>query len=89
MRLQAESLREDLGADQTNPVLERLLKDTLRLQLRAVVVVTPPSEDGSSTPIGDRIAATVEVINNANGRTAFALAALPAIQQLQSPPVGD
>lgn len=34
LRLQAESLREDLGTDQPNPVLERLLKDTLRLQLQ-------------------------------------------------------
>lgn len=34
LRLQAESLCEDLGEDQPNPVLERLLKDTLRLQLQ-------------------------------------------------------
>jgi signal transduction histidine kinase len=34
LRLQAESLREDLGEGQSNPVLERLLKDTLRLQLQ-------------------------------------------------------
>jgi signal transduction histidine kinase len=33
LRLQAESLREDLG-DAHNPLLERLLKDALRLQLQ-------------------------------------------------------
>ncbi len=34
LRLQAESLREDFGDEQPNPVLDRLLKDTLRLQLQ-------------------------------------------------------
>jgi two-component system phosphate regulon sensor histidine kinase PhoR len=34
LRLQAESLVEDLGSETPNPVLERLLKDTLRLQLQ-------------------------------------------------------
>ncbi len=34
LQLQAESLREDLGAEVSNPVLARLLKDTLRLQLQ-------------------------------------------------------
>ncbi|MDX2041706.1 MAG: HAMP domain-containing sensor histidine kinase [Acidobacteriota bacterium] len=34
LRLQAESLREDFGDEQSNPVLDRLLKDTLRLQLQ-------------------------------------------------------
>src|SRR6185295_2017319 len=33
LRLQAESLKEDLGAE-PNPLLERLLQDTLRLQLQ-------------------------------------------------------
>jgi len=33
LRLQAESLREDLGAN-PNPLLDRLLQDTLRLQLQ-------------------------------------------------------
>ena len=34
LRLQAECLREDWGEDKPNPLLERLLKDTLRLQLQ-------------------------------------------------------
>ena len=34
LRLQAESLREDLQGSQTNPLLERLLSDTVRLQLQ-------------------------------------------------------
>src|SRR3954468_5949109 len=33
LRLQAESLKEDLGAE-PNPLLDRLLQDTLRLQLQ-------------------------------------------------------
>src|SRR5881392_561726 len=34
LRLQAESLREDLASGEPNPLLERLLSDTLRLQLQ-------------------------------------------------------
>jgi signal transduction histidine kinase len=34
LRLQAESLREDFGEAEPNPLLERLLSDTLRLQLQ-------------------------------------------------------
>src|SRR5207248_10508101 len=34
LRLQAESLREDFAGDKSNPLLERLLSDTLRLQLQ-------------------------------------------------------
>jgi signal transduction histidine kinase len=34
LRLQAESLREDSAADEPNPLLDRLLSDTLRLQLQ-------------------------------------------------------
>ena len=34
LRLQAESLREDFAASESNPLLERLLGDTLRLQLQ-------------------------------------------------------
>lgn len=34
LRLQAESLREDYAGPETNPLLERLLSDTLRLQLQ-------------------------------------------------------
>jgi signal transduction histidine kinase len=34
LRLQAESLREDLASAEANPLLDRLLSDTLRLQLQ-------------------------------------------------------
>src|SRR5262249_35659005 len=34
LRLQAESLREDFAASEANPLLDRLLSDTLRLQLQ-------------------------------------------------------
>src|SRR6266478_8854246 len=34
LRLQAESLREDFAGDEPNPLLDRLLGDTLRLQLQ-------------------------------------------------------
>jgi signal transduction histidine kinase len=34
LRLQAESLREDLASSESNPLLDRLLGDTLRLQLQ-------------------------------------------------------
>src|SRR5437867_8595052 len=34
LRLQAESLREDFAGDESNPLLDRLLSDTLRLQLQ-------------------------------------------------------
>src|SRR4051794_17924735 len=34
LRLQAESLREDLAGAEPNPLLDRLLSDTLRLQLQ-------------------------------------------------------
>src|SRR3989441_6966031 len=34
LRLQAESLREDFAQSEANPLLERLLSDTLRLQLQ-------------------------------------------------------
>ena len=34
LRLQAESLREDLAGAESNPLLDRLLSDTLRLQLQ-------------------------------------------------------
>ena len=58
-----------------------------RLQLRAVVTVVPPPTDGSNVPppVGDRTATTVEVINNSNGRTAFAISAPPSIQKLPPP----
>lgn len=34
MQLQAESIREDLGGEASNPLIDRLMKDTLRLQLQ-------------------------------------------------------
>jgi len=60
-----------------------------RLQLRAVVTVHPPPvPDGIAFP-PDPCVPTFEVINNANGRTAFALSALPAVQSIHPPPVPD
>lgn len=62
-----------------------------RLQLRAVATVTPPPVGDSNEnppPVNDRTATTVEVINNANGRTAFAISAPPAIQMV-APPIPD
>lgn len=34
MQIQAESIREDLGGEAPNPLIDRLMKDTLRLQLQ-------------------------------------------------------
>jgi hypothetical protein len=59
-----------------------------RIHLRAVVTVYPPGPTDSGFPPGPT-APTVEVINNANGRTAFALSAQPLTQRLQAPPTGD
>jgi hypothetical protein len=62
-----------------------------RLQLRAVVTVVPPPIGDNNQippPVNDRIVTTVEVINNANGRTVFALSAPPSIRQ-QPPPTND
>ena len=58
-----------------------------RLQLRAIITVLPPPVGDMPPPIS-MMPMTVEVINNSNGRTEFALSALPAIQQIP-PPVGD
>ena len=55
-----------------------------RLQLRAVVTVIPPPD---STELPSNFVPTVEVINN-NGRTQFAITALPAVQRVP-PPVPD
>ena len=62
-----------------------------RVQLRAIVIVIPPAAESEiPPPIGERIAATVEVINNANGRTVFALSKEPCQRQLtQAPPAGE
>ena len=51
----------------------------VRLQLRAVIVAIPPPTNDTPPPVGDRIASTVEVINNANGRTQFAVFTHPAV----------
>jgi hypothetical protein len=61
-----------------------------RLQLRAIVTVQPPPVPESETPppIGERIVTSVEVFNNANGRTVFAVSAPPSVQKLP-PPVPD
>ena len=58
-----------------------------RLQLRAVITVIPPPVGDMPPPIS-MMPMTVEVINNRDGRTQFAISALPAIQQVP-PPVGD
>jgi hypothetical protein len=77
-----ESTFLDLNFDEFPP-------GSARLQLRAVVVVLPPPASVRNQFPPDPCVSTVEVINNVNGRTAFAIAALPAVQQLQSLPVGD
>ena len=60
----------------------------IRAQLRAVVTVVPPPVGEQPPPVNDRIVTTVEVINNANGRTVCALSAPPSIRQVP-PPVND
>jgi len=59
------------------------------IHLRAVVTVTPPPVHDRNALPPDPCVPTVEVINNATGRTAFALSALPAVQRLLPPPVGE
>ena len=57
-----------------------------RAQLRAVITEQPPPVDGTNAfPPGPSTVQTVEVINNANGRTVFALSGPPAIRQLPPP----
>jgi len=61
LRLQAESLREDFG-DESNPLLDRLLSDTLRLQLQlenSLFLVNLPRGKFFLQPIrlGDRVEA--------------------------------
>ena len=56
-----------------------------RLQLRAVVTVVPPPIGELPPPVNDRTAVSVEVINNATGRTVFALSAPPSIRQIPPP----
>lgn len=65
-----------------------------RLQLRAVVTVqVPPPTGDEPPPIGDRIVSTVEVINNANGRTQFVAFSTPAsiraFNPQPDPPLGN
>src|SRR5882724_2454100 len=62
LRLQAESLREDFAADEPNPLLDRLLGDTLRLQLQlenSLFLVNLPRGKFFLQPIrlGDRVEA--------------------------------
>src|SRR5437899_1758756 len=62
LRLQAESLREDFAGSEANPLLERLLGDTLRLQLQlenSLFLVNLPRGKFFLEPIrlGDRIEA--------------------------------
>ena len=61
-----------------------------RLQLRAVVTVQPPPvpEGQLPPPTGDRIATTVEVIENATARTSLVMSGPPSVQKLP-PPIGD
>jgi hypothetical protein len=60
-----------------------------RIQLRAVVVVhPPPTPDRISFP-PDPCVPTFEVVNNATGRTVFALSALPAVQRLNATSVSE
>jgi hypothetical protein len=51
------------------------------IQLRAVVNVFPPGPPDRIALPPDPCVPTFEVINNANGRTAVALSALPAVQR--------
>src|SRR5437763_1629720 len=62
LRLQAESLREDFALSEANPLLERLLSDTLRLQLQlenSLFLVNLPRGKFFLQPIrlGDRVEA--------------------------------
>lgn len=62
LRLQAESLKEDLGAN-PNPLLDRLLQDTLRLQLQlenSLFLVSLPTGRLANEPL--RIGQTVEAL---------------------------
>ena len=61
----------------------------VRAQLRPVITENPPPiGDSNALPPGPSTVQTVEVINNANGRTVFALSGPPAIRQVP-PPVPD
>ena len=66
-----------------------------RAQMRPVIVVFPPgpTDEEQPPPIGERIAATVDVINNANGRSAFVMFTSPAaahgFNPQPDPPLGQ
>jgi hypothetical protein len=58
---------------------DQLPPSPVRVQMRPVIVVTPPDGTaGENTIPIDSVVPTVEVINNANGRTQFALFTHPA-----------
>ena len=68
----------------------------VRLQLRAVIVAqAPPVGDTNQQPppVNDLIASTVEVINNRDGRTQFAVFTSPAVirgfNPQPDPPLGE
>ena len=75
----------DLDYDQLPP-------SPIRAQIRPVVVATPPSGDISALQDGVCIP-TVEIINNANGRTQFAVFTNPAVirgfNPQPDPPIGQ
>ena len=59
----------------------------IRIQLRAVVTALPPGPIDNALPPGP-VVPTVEVLNNANGRTVFALSGPPAVRQVPPPTDG-
>ena len=64
----------------------------VRLQLRAVITVQPPPVNDSTElppPVHDSIAATVEVINNRDGRTVYVMSKDPGYRKIQPPPIGE
>jgi len=59
---------------------DRLPPSPIRVAIRPVVIVTPPIASNGETPIPfDSVVPTVEIVNNANGRTQFALFTQPAV----------
>jgi len=74
---------------------DQLPPGPIRAQLRAVIVAFPPGPtDGEQPPpIGESIAATVDVINNANGRSTLVMYTSPAMAHgfnpQPDPPLGQ
>lgn len=62
---------------------------SIRIQLRAVATIHPPPEPDDSVFPPDPCVPSIEVFNNANGRTQFVVAALPAVQRFQSSSAAD